>query len=47
MPSILRRLQILWNAQAHYQLDQIEDPEVMLRQTVRELHDPVRAARAL
>lgn len=46
MPSILRRLQILWNAQAHYQLDQIEDPEVMLRQAVRELHDQVRAARA-
>ncbi|HXH04144.1 MAG TPA: PspA/IM30 family protein [Candidatus Competibacteraceae bacterium] len=45
MPYLLQRLHILCKAQLHHRLDQLEDPELLLKQGVRELHEQVRRFR--
>ncbi|MEM7407539.1 MAG: PspA/IM30 family protein [Pseudomonadota bacterium] len=44
--TLWKRLQELLNAQAHYAIDQAEQPEVMLAQLMRDLDAGIRAARS-
>lgn len=44
--TLWKRLQDLLNAEAHYAIDQAEQPEVMLAQLMRDLDAGIRAARS-
>ncbi|HSW13901.1 MAG TPA: PspA/IM30 family protein [Solimonas sp.] len=48
MPSLFTRIRSLVTAQAHYQIDEIENPQVMAAQVLRELTDDLQeTSRAL
>jgi len=44
MPSLFTRIRSLVTAQAHYQIDEIENPQVMAAQVLRELTDDLQEA---
>ncbi len=44
MPSLLYRIRSLVTAQAHHRIDEIEDPQVMAAQVLRELGDDLQQA---
>jgi len=44
MPSLLHRIRSLVTAQAHHQIDEIENPQVMAAQVLRELGDDLQQA---
>lgn len=44
MPSLIARIRSLVTAQAHHQIDEIENPQVMAAQVLRELGDDLQGA---